>query len=129
MQTRSRLGAVSLPQPPSPAQDIAGMNHELTSAEQIDLARIMDAAANRAREALRVLEDYCRFVLDDAFLSGELKRLRHELAQALGELDRDKLLIGRDTLGDVGTRISTAQEGSRASTQAVVIANCKRLQE
>ena len=51
-------------------------------------ARILDANANRAREALRVVEDYCRFVLDDRFLSGELKRLRHDLTAILGELPR-----------------------------------------
>ena len=34
------------------------------------LLRLLDANANRAREALRVLEDYARFVLDDADLSG-----------------------------------------------------------
>src|SRR6059058_6219844 len=44
--------------------------------------RLLDANANRAREALRVVEDYARFVLDDAGLSEELKGLRHELATA-----------------------------------------------
>ena len=29
------------------------------------LLRLLDANANRAREALRVLEDYTRFVLND----------------------------------------------------------------
>jgi thiamine-phosphate pyrophosphorylase len=101
--------------------------HETT--EQIDTARILDAAANRAREALRVVEDYCRFVLDDAFLSGELKRLRHELAAALGELPSGLLLQARDTLGDVGTALATEAEYDRASLAAVVEANLKRLQE
>ena len=36
------------------------------SIERGALARIIDANANRAREALRVLEDYARFSLDDA---------------------------------------------------------------
>ncbi len=97
--------------------------------EQIDTARILDAAANRAREALRVLEDYCRFVLDDAFLSGELKRLRHDLFAALGELPDWLLLEARDTLGDVGTALATPQEYERPSLSAVVQANVKRLQE
>jgi thiamine-phosphate pyrophosphorylase len=101
--------------------------HETT--EQIDTARLLDAAANRAREALRVVEDYCRFVLDDPFLSGELKRLRHDLAAALGELPGRLLLEARDTLGDVGTEISAPQEHDRASLSAVVQANLKRLQE
>src|SRR5438445_3314847 len=41
--------------------------------ERMHTARILDAGFNRAREALRVIEDYCRFVLDDVFLSAELK--------------------------------------------------------
>jgi thiamine-phosphate pyrophosphorylase len=103
--------------------------HLVETTEHVDTARILDAAANRAREALRVVEDYCRFVLDDAFLSGELKRLRHALALALGELPAGLLLAARDTLGDVGTTISTAQEFERSSLAAVVEANLKRLQE
>jgi thiamine-phosphate pyrophosphorylase len=101
--------------------------HETT--EQIDTARVLDAAANRAREALRVVEDYCRFVLDDAFLSGELKRLRHDLAAALGELPPGLLLEARDTLGDVGTALAAPREYDRPSLSAVVEANLKRLQE
>jgi thiamine-phosphate pyrophosphorylase len=97
--------------------------------EQVDLARILDASANRAREALRVLEDYCRFVLDDAFLSGELKRLRHELAHALAELPIHHLLEARETERDVGRDLTAPGEQSRHSLQAVVHANSKRLQE
>lgn len=97
--------------------------------EQINLARILDASANRAREALRVLEDYCRFVLDDALLTEELKTLRHELTRALGSIPSDWLLAGRDTTGDVGTTVSTPAEQHRTSLLAVVQAGCKRLQE
>jgi thiamine-phosphate pyrophosphorylase len=97
--------------------------------EQIDTARILDAAANRAREGLRVLEDYCRFVLDDAFLTAELKRLRHDLAGALAKLPAHLLLEARDTLHDVGTEITTAREGQRQSLEAVAQSAMKRLQE
>jgi thiamine-phosphate pyrophosphorylase len=95
----------------------------------LDAARILDANANRAREALRVVEDYCRFVLDDRFLSGELKRMRHDLTEILGGLPPGQLLASRDTLGDVGTTLTTAQEQQRYSLAAVVQANLKRLQE
>ncbi len=98
-------------------------------AEAFDAARILDAAANRAREALRVVEDYCRFVLDDAFLCGELKRLRHELTSSLGSLPATTLLEARETLRDVGTGISTPQERERRTLAEVVQANLKRLQE
>jgi thiamine-phosphate pyrophosphorylase len=98
-------------------------------AEEIDTARILDACANRAREALRVVEDYCRFVLEDRLLSGELKRLRHDLAEVLRELPTHLLLEGRETLRDVGTTLSTPAEQQRSSLSAVVQANLKRLQE
>jgi thiamine-phosphate pyrophosphorylase len=96
---------------------------------QIDAARILDACANRAREGLRVVEDYCRFVLDDAFLCGELKRLRHDLTEALADLPTGTLLAGRETQRDVGTALSTPGEGDRPSLTAVALANWKRLQE
>jgi thiamine-phosphate pyrophosphorylase len=98
-------------------------------AERIDTARILDASANRAREALRVIEDYCRFSLDDAFLSGETKRLRHDLAEALADLPTRLLLEARETQRDVGTGISTADEQSRHFLREVVRVNLKRLQE
>jgi thiamine-phosphate pyrophosphorylase len=97
--------------------------------EEVDTARILDAGANRAREALRVIEDYCRFSLDDALLSGELKRLRHELAEALAGLPAGFLLEARETQRDVGTTLTAPGEHQRHSLLAVVQANLKRLQE
>jgi thiamine-phosphate pyrophosphorylase len=99
------------------------------STERIDTARILDAGFNRAREALRVVEDYCRFALDDAFLSGELKRLRHDLAAAADRIPSSLLIAGRETLRDVGTTISTARESQRHSPLEVAETNLKRLQE
>src|SRR5438132_234448 len=58
----------------------------------VDLGRILDASANRAREGLRVIEDYVRFVLDDPFLTGRLKDVRHRLAEVLKALDPDLLM-------------------------------------
>ena len=43
--------------------------------------RALDASANRAAEALRVIEDVLRFVLDDAHLTAVAKRLRHDLGE------------------------------------------------
>jgi thiamine-phosphate pyrophosphorylase len=99
------------------------------STEQIDTARILDASANRAREALRVIEDHARFALDDAFLCGELKRLRHDLTAVLAGLPGTRLLEARETQYDVGTVLSTLAERQRHSLLAVARANWKRLQE
>lgn len=99
------------------------------SAEETDSARILDANANRCREALRVIEDYCRFVLADAAVSGRLKTLRHRLTVALGSLPDALLLQSRDTLGDVGTALATEQEYQRHAPADVAQANFKRLAE
>ena len=90
--------------------------------------RILDANLNRAREALRVVEDYARFHLDDAALCAELKQLRHDLAAASAGWAGEAVLH-RDTPGDVGTSATTASEGVREDLAAVVTAAGKRLGE
>ena len=97
--------------------------------ERMDAARMLDAAANRAREGLRVVEDYCRFALDDALLTAELKQLRHDLTDALADIAPALFLEARETVRDVGTSISTTREGERHSLRDVARANCKRVQE
>jgi thiamine-phosphate pyrophosphorylase len=113
--------------PPQPQLDEPLHLADVT--ESMDTARVLDAAANRAREGLRVVEDYCRFVLDDAFLSRILKELRHDLATALTELSPLTLLEARETQRDVGTGVSTPSELDRGSLRDVVQVNLKRLQE
>jgi thiamine-phosphate pyrophosphorylase len=94
------------------------------------IARMLDANVNRAREALRVMEDAARFALDDAALSAELKSLRHGLRDALASLPSGWLEANRDTPGDVGTAIATESEMSRAGgVSDIVIAAGKRLTE
>lgn len=90
--------------------------------------RILDANANRAREALRVLEDYARFTLNDAMLSADLKNLRHELTVALQPI-LTLSLLHRDTPGDVGRENKTAAEFSRPDLASVITAAGKRLGE
>jgi thiamine-phosphate pyrophosphorylase len=91
--------------------------------------RILDANANRAREALRVAEEAARFILDRADLAEALKRLRHDLRAALTPLDARRLLAARNTAGDVGTALSTESEGRRTDAADVARAALKRLQE
>ena len=91
--------------------------------------RIIDANFNRAREALRVLEDYARFTLNDSAISLSAKNLRHELCSILGQLPACDLLTARDTPADVGTQLSTQQELTRSDPLAVAAAAAKRLPE
>lgn len=100
------------------------------SQEKVSLARILDANANRAREALRVLEELCRFHLNERFLAQLAKELRHELTQLmLIHLPSHQLLRSRDTENDIGTQISTSAETYRSSLADVQQANAQRLQE
>ncbi|MBH05307.1 MAG: thiamine phosphate synthase [Phycisphaeraceae bacterium] len=92
-----------------------------------NILRIIDANANRAREALRVMEESARFLLDDTELSAEFKMLRHNLAVVLAPLDM--LCANRNTNEDVGTEVSTKSESTRESTGHVVLAAGKRLSE
>ncbi len=91
--------------------------------------RVIDAAANRAREGIRVVEDFVRFTLDDAHLTRRLKNLRHALTESLSSIGSTPLLAARETLRDVGTNISNASERRRSSPIDVVQANCKRVEE
>lgn len=97
--------------------------------ESSDAARILDANLNRARESLRVLDDYARFALNDRTLTDELKSLRHRLAGATDLLPPGLLLKSRDTAGDVGTSLTASGEYDRATPLQVAAVNFKRLQE
>ncbi len=96
--------------------------------------RLLDANLNRAREGLRVAEEYVRFVRDDAVLSERLKELRHGVRR-LDELLAASLPAGqtwahfRDTPGDVGTALAGAGEAVRADAAGVAAASRKRVEE
>ena len=100
----------------------------MSVAMSVFVARVLDANLNRAREAMRVMEDYARFGLNDDTLCAALKGLRHDLAGATAGLAAHALLF-RDTPGDVGTAIATPAEYQRPGVAAVVTAAGKRLGE
>lgn len=91
--------------------------------------RIIDANFNRAREALRVMEEYCRFALNCEPLSGRTKQLRHELCAAIARLESGRLLAGRDTLGDVGVGQRVEHQLQRVTLADAFTAGAKRLTE
>jgi len=97
--------------------------------EETSVYRVLDANANRAREALRVAEEAARFALERPDLAEALKGARHDLREALGRLDARRLLLARDTAGDIGTELATDAEGRRDGTADVAQAAFKRLTE
>jgi thiamine-phosphate pyrophosphorylase len=93
------------------------------------VSRILDANFNRAREALRVIEDFARFIQDDPVGCELVKNLRHDLVACMRRLPSDRLLSARNTPGDVGTGIFTASERCRLDARDVCTAAVKRLPE
>ena len=91
----------------------------------IALYRILDANLDRAREGLRVIEEWCRFGLNSAALSEQCKQLRQELAH----WHTPQIRAARDTPGDPGTALSHPQEEQRVDIQSVLQANLCRVQE
>src|SRR5579864_5390039 len=91
------------------------------------LLRILDANLNRAREALRVVEDLARFHRDDAGSAAELKEARHSLDRLSRPLYRE-LVRARDSERDVG-RNGDRPVGLPRSPRELLAANLKRAGE
>ncbi len=109
--------------------DVRLKQAEPSITEAVLTDRLIDAVANRGREALRVLEDVARFMMNDAVVSEELKRLRHGLQHALARFQLGHVILSRDTIGDVGTAISLPSEMTRGSVLSLVRSNAARAQE
>ncbi len=90
------------------------------------MKRIIDANLNRACEALRVLEEIARFLLEDKNISADLKNIRHTL-NSLQDADYAELLLARDTEGDIGVSIKNPDK--RSGIETIFKANIKRLQQ
>jgi thiamine-phosphate pyrophosphorylase len=100
----------------------------MTDSEQLNsrkILRILDANLDRAREGLRIVEEWCRFGLDNVKLARECKDLRQQLAA----LHTPDLRAARNTVGDVGTQLTHLQEEQRENVDRLLIANLCRIQE
>ncbi len=93
------------------------------------IVRILDANFNRAREALRVLEEYARFVLEDTALVEFAKAIRHDLRSALERGVPAGSVRCRDIEGDVGRSVEGGGEYTRLDSAEVAVAAGKRLSE
>jgi thiamine-phosphate pyrophosphorylase len=91
--------------------------------------RIIDANFNRAREAARAIEEFCRFALKSNSLTARVKQFRHELSASIGRLDAGRLIACRDTPGDVGVGMEVENQLARGDLADCFTAACKRLTE
>ena len=87
--------------------------------------RVIDANFNRAREALRIIEDSARFINDDEKIYARVKRLRHELSR-LTQGIYPRLLRNRDSVSDVS---ALKKEAGRKDCGEVLKANFMRAEE
>ena len=91
--------------------------------------RIIDANINRSKEGLRVSEEICRFILNSAPLTAELKKIRHGVETALKGLPRRaKLIEARQSNSDVGKNI-LGNELKRKNHSDILCANLQRAKE
>lgn len=101
----------------------------MSESELINVLRIVDAAANRASEGLRAIEDYLRFALDNRFLATECKRLRHELVSALAGVSLADRLAARESQHDVGAPAPGETPSPRHDLLSTVAANFSRSEQ
>ncbi|MCP4482888.1 MAG: hypothetical protein GY817_09190 [bacterium] len=88
--------------------------------------RICDANLNRAKEGLRVVEDYLRFYLENDDLVRKAREIRHGLGGLISHSFYKKLVAERDVFNDCGFKIS---EVADKDLETVLLANIKRAEE
>lgn len=110
---------------PSVSQNSTGDRLSKANFQHKTLLRILDANLDRAREGLRIIEEWCRFGLNDPDTTAQIKHLR----QVLGHWHLPEIRLARDTPGDVGTTLTHPQEANRSGLSGLLEANFARIQE
>ncbi|MGF1515014.1 MAG: thiamine phosphate synthase [Elainellaceae cyanobacterium] len=87
--------------------------------------RILDANLDRAREGLRIIEEWCRFGLNNAVFAGHCKDMR----QALARWHTTELRAARNTPDDPGTDLTHPDEARRSGLEQLLQANFCRVEE
>ena len=90
---------------------------------EMSIQRLIDANLNRAAEAIRLLEDLARFVIEDAGCAETCKAARHDVHIAGEAIWPDMARAWhRDTAGDLGTQLSVPTETDRSSMRDLAVA-------
>ncbi|MBR8828071.1 MAG: thiamine phosphate synthase [Gomphosphaeria aponina SAG 52.96 = DSM 107014] len=93
--------------------------------QEMAIYRILDANLDRAREGLRIIEEWCRLGLNHSQWAGECKEMR----QQLGSWHQEEFRMARDTPNDPGTELTHPQEEQRSNIEQLLQANLCRVQE
>ncbi len=89
------------------------------------IAQLIDANLDRAREGLRVMEDWCRFGLKRNDFSVQIKDWRQQLGAHHHKIYRDARL----TSSDPAMGVSHPLQKTRSTPEDIFIANSSRVQE
>jgi len=92
------------------------------------ILRILDANYNRSKEGLRVLEDIFRFLKDNYSFTRKLRRMRHNLENAVSQNLLIDALSMRNTNADVGRNIDKL-DLERKTLSELIISNFQRVKE
>ncbi len=113
------------PSTPSTEKGAAADDSASPQAPPGEVLRLLDANLDRAREGLRVLEDWARFGLERADLVARTKDMR----QRLGRLHHVRYKQARHAASDPATGMAHPAQAERQRPIAVVAANAARVQE
>jgi thiamine-phosphate pyrophosphorylase len=113
------------PDPSSPDPSSPDPSSPIFGAERAAIERLLDANLDRAREGLRVLEDWARFALDRPDLVARTKDLR----QRLGQRHHDRYKLARHTATDPAAGLTHPAQAERGEASRVLAANAGRVQE
>jgi thiamine-phosphate pyrophosphorylase len=101
------------------------MGETFSQSSKSAIYRILDANLDRAREGIRIIEEWCRFGLNQAPSTEECKKLR----QSLARWHTPEIWAARDTSSDPGTDLSHPQEESRSDMTQLLRVNFCRVEE
>ena len=100
-------------------------NSKITQPEDLRISQIIDANLDRAREGLRVLEDWARFGIGNEDLVIKIKNFR----QILGSNHLEIYKISRNHIEDQCKGLSHVEQTNRKSSSKIISANSARVQE
>ena len=100
-------------------------NSNITQPEDLRICQIIDANLDRAREGLRVLEDWARFGLGKKDLVIKIKNFR----QILGKNHLEIYKQSRNHTEDQSKGLSHVEQMHRENPEKIISSNSARVQE
>ena len=101
------------------------VNSNINQPEDLQIAQIIDANLDRAREGIRDLEDWARFGLGKENFVIKLKNFR----QILGKNHKDLYKKSRNHIDDPCKGLTHIEQIKRKSPEKIISSNSARVQE